>query len=299
MRKLFLLLLTTFTPRKVFALISVLTPMSVFVPAAVAAQGRLMGRIIDQAGSPLAAATIYISGVTTTQATLSNAQGYYTFLSLPEGIYTIKATKRGMPAWDSQVSITPSVTARIDIHIGTDAPKQAKVTIATDEERKVELARIERLRLERERQREEARKAEEQNTPPPPPPPQPTKEELEALELQKAAAKAQADFEAAVAIPEKEVGIAGGEAALYKNLQYPDVARKLKIQGKVITKILVAADGSVQNVEFLQKAHDVLNEEVFRTLTEDVKFTPAQTVGGKPVASSIVIPITFNLGKGR
>ncbi|MFN3386707.1 MAG: carboxypeptidase-like regulatory domain-containing protein, partial [Candidatus Thermochlorobacter sp.] len=46
-------------------------------------QGRLVGRVTDESNNPVAAATVYVISPSLTQATITNALGYFTFLDLP------------------------------------------------------------------------------------------------------------------------------------------------------------------------------------------------------------------------
>ena len=74
---------------------------------------------------------------------------------------------------------------------------------------------------------------------------------------------------------------------------YPEEARKEKIEGKVILKVVVNVDGSVSDVSVLE------GPEVFRQVAIDAalqfQFKPAEH-NGKVVPVKIVMPIEFSLG---
>ncbi|MFN3344990.1 MAG: carboxypeptidase-like regulatory domain-containing protein, partial [Chloroherpetonaceae bacterium] len=81
-------------------------------------QGRLMGRVLDSSGKPVAGATIYITSASVTQAAVSNAQGYYTFLNVPPENYKIRTYKRGYSAWNSELSVVANSITRVDVKLG-------------------------------------------------------------------------------------------------------------------------------------------------------------------------------------
>lgn len=63
---------------------------------------------------------VAVSGAAATEAAFSNAQGYYVFLNIPPGEYSVKTSKKGLPNWKGQVSIVAGTTNRLDIRIGAD-----------------------------------------------------------------------------------------------------------------------------------------------------------------------------------
>jgi periplasmic protein TonB len=62
----------------------------------------------------------------------------------------------------------------------------------------------------------------------------------------------------------------GGQVALMQwlsaNVKYPAIARENGIQGRVVLKFIIERDGSVSNVVFLKKIHDLLDEESMRVV---------------------------------
>ena len=74
---------------------------------------------------------------------------------------------------------------------------------------------------------------------------------------------------------------------------YTEEARKNKIQGVVIARVLVGADGLVKKVSIVRGLPDGLDEEAIRAAYQ-IRFRPA-TKNGQPVAYNVNIEIEFNL----
>jgi TonB family protein len=90
----------------------------------------------------------------------------------------------------------------------------------------------------------------------------------------------------------------GGDQALmefiYKNVVYPKEAKDKNIQGRVITRFVVKADGSVGDIQVLKGVDPLLDSESIRVLKLLPKWQPGKQ-GGQPVNVWYSIPITFNL----
>lgn len=117
--------------------------------------------------------------------------------------------------------------------------------------------------------------------------------------------------EANTAIPdeipkEREVFIAvsdpaefpGGMEALMKwlsnNTVYPQEAEKAGIQGRVIVKFVIEADGTVTHPEIVRGVSPEVDAEVLRLIASMPKWTPGK-VSGKEVASYFTLPVVFRL----
>jgi len=270
------------------------------VPTSLASQGRLLGRVIDAGGSPVAAATVFLTSGAATQATVSNAQGYYVFLAVPEGAYTLKAQKRGLPKTDPvNVQVAANTTVRRDVTIGAEAvagpllaankpkaePKQERTVADKPKADNADAAAQAKAAAEAKAKAEADAKAAELAR---------LKEEEE---LKKAAEEvARLEAEANATNVEQVVSIEGGREAVVKQIIYPETAVKLKIEGKVVSRVFVDNTGNVLKIDILKGAHELLNEEAVRVLTEETKYKPA-IVNGKPVAGAITVPLNFKIGK--
>lgn len=90
----------------------------------------------------------------------------------------------------------------------------------------------------------------------------------------------------------------GGFAALTKffndSIVYPQAAIDEKIEGMVPVRFIVLEDGSITEVKIEKGLHTLLDQEALRVVSKFPKWTPAK-VGGKAVASYVVIPISFTI----
>jgi TonB family protein len=74
---------------------------------------------------------------------------------------------------------------------------------------------------------------------------------------------------------------------------YPEVAKKAGMNGKVLAKIWVTAEGKVRDVQIVQSSADVFNKSVLDAAWS-YRFTPA-LVNDKPTAVWITVPFAFVL----
>jgi TonB family protein len=272
--------------RLIVALIaSLIFPFISSLPAA--SQGRLFGRVIDENGKPVRAATVFVSNASTNRAALTNAQGYYVFLGISEGKYSLKVFKTGLPKTSREgITIAANSTARHDFKLGADnsgAAQLASVAV----ERKKEAKKATKAKSEKPTEtivvKNEVGETEELD-------------ETEVEEIKKAEETAKEEEAALNIAAEKEVAIEGGIAAIQKAIQYPETALNLKIEGKVVVRVFVGRDGSPLRMEIVKSAHELLDEEALRVLSENAKFTPA-VVNGQNAIGVITVPITFKIGK--
>ena len=80
---------------------------------------------------------------------------------------------------------------------------------------------------------------------------------------------------------------------LMKNIKYPELARKIGIQGKVILKIVVEKDGSISKVEIISSDNEIFNEPSIDAVS-NIKFNPAIQNGLK-IKCPVIIPIEYKL----
>ena len=90
----------------------------------------------------------------------------------------------------------------------------------------------------------------------------------------------------------------GGEEALMRflqqNIKYPDMARKQDVQGRVVIRFIVDANGNINEVKLFRGIGFGCDEEAVRV----VKMMPAWKPGrndGKPVSVYFDLPIHFSL----
>lgn len=78
-----------------------------------------------------------------------------------------------------------------------------------------------------------------------------------------------------------------------KNFRYPDIAKKMGLQGRVSVIFTVQKDGSIGNVR-LKGPHESLEKEAARIISKLPKLQPGKQ-RGTPVKVPYSIPITFKL----
>lgn len=97
---------------------------------------------------------------------------------------------------------------------------------------------------------------------------------------------------------EKMPQFPGGDVALMNyvrdNLKYPEEAMKSGVQGHVVVKFVVSADGSVASPEVIRSVSPELDAEAVRVVESLPRWTPG-TVDGKPVDAWFSIPVFFRL----
>ena len=112
------------------------------------------------------------------------------------------------------------------------------------------------------------------------PPPPPEKEEEE---------KEQEVF----VVVEDQPQLKGGMAALQKEVNYPEFAKKAGIEGRVFVQFVVDESGNVQDPKVTRGVHKLLNEEAVRAVKQ-MTFTPGKQ-RGKAVNVQMSLPVTFRL----
>jgi protein TonB len=76
--------------------------------------------------------------------------------------------------------------------------------------------------------------------------------------------------------------------------EYPEMARRARIEGQVIVKVLVDVDGSVAEAQILKSSGNDALDEAALTAARQARFTPARQKD-MPVKVWISIPFNFYL----
>jgi len=88
----------------------------------------------------------------------------------------------------------------------------------------------------------------------------------------------------------------GGQTALirfiYENIQYPVVALKQRIEGRVWCSFIVESDGSISDIQLEERVYFFLDEEALRVLKMMPSWIPGK-VNGENIRVKIYIPIVF------
>ena len=81
---------------------------------------------------------------------------------------------------------------------------------------------------------------------------------------------------------------------LTKNLKYPPSAQQRKVQGKVVAEFIVNKDGSISDIELVQRLEPQCDREALRVLRMMPKWQ-AGVMDAKPCRTKVCIPIVFKL----
>ena len=101
-----------------------------------------------------------------------------------------------------------------------------------------------------------------------------------------------------VEIPAKDAQFIGGVAAMQKfineNLNYPDDAIEMNMQGRVYLSFVVERDGSVSNVNVERGVFQSIDREAARVVRSFPTWIPGEMPSGK-VRTRVRVPINFTL----
>ncbi len=114
----------------------------------------------------------------------------------------------------------------------------------------------------------------------PPPPPQFEEEEEE-----------QEIFVIVEQMPE----LVGGLASIQKNIEYPELARRAGIEGRVVVQFIIDEQGNVNNPVVVRGIGGGCDEEALKAVAK-AKFIPGKQ-RGKPVLVKYSLPVSFKLAK--
>lgn len=111
-----------------------------------------------------------------------------------------------------------------------------------------------------------------------PPPPPPAEEEEE---------------EEVFVIVENMPELIGGMAALQQHVEYPEMARRAGIEGRVVVQFIIDKEGYVREPEVVRSLGGGLDEAALEAVKQ-VRFTPGMQ-RGRPVLVKYTIPVQFRL----
>ena len=79
-----------------------------------------------------------------------------------------------------------------------------------------------------------------------------------------------------------------------KQIQYPEIAKKHNITGRVLVMFVIERDGSLTNIRVLQSPDSSLSDEVIRVFKSSPKWTPGMQ-RGEAVRVKYTMPVDFRL----
>lgn len=95
--------------------------------------------------------------------------------------------------------------------------------------------------------------------------------------------------------PEYPGGNEGLMKFLAENIKYPEDARKLGKDGRVVLQFIVEKDGSISNVQVLKSVHPSLDKEAVRVVSQIKRFVPGYNEDHAPVRVLYTLPVKFTL----
>lgn len=98
---------------------------------------------------------------------------------------------------------------------------------------------------------------------------------------------------------EEKPSFMGGDANTFSSwvnahLNYPEIAKKKGIQGRVTLSFTIDTDGSVTDVKVLKGVHYALDEEAVRVVSSSPRWTPGTQMGVQ-IRTTYTFPVIFQL----
>ncbi len=78
------------------------------------------------------------------------------------------------------------------------------------------------------------------------------------------------------------------------SITYPQEAKKLGIEGRVLVAFVINTEGYIQEIKVLESPHEKLSEEVVKILKRSKRWTPGNNAG-QPVNVRFVLPVDFRI----
>lgn len=141
----------------------------------------------------------------------------------------------------------------------------------------------------------EANKATATKRPPPPPPVHPGDEEEELYKVvEEMPIFAGCDEFEGDKMAKRKCGEEKMLQFIYKNLKYPDGARKKKVDGMVVVQFTIGKNGAVRNAKVVRNIGEGCGEAALEVVNAMPTWTPGKQ-RGKPVAVLYTLPVRFKL----
>ena len=85
----------------------------------------------------------------------------------------------------------------------------------------------------------------------------------------------------------------GGLQEIQKKIQYPEIAKRAGVEGKVFVRAFVDEEGNVVNAEIVKGIGGGCDEAALEAILK-TKFTPGKQ-RGKPIKVQVTVPVLFKL----
>lgn len=80
---------------------------------------------------------------------------------------------------------------------------------------------------------------------------------------------------------------------IYKNLEYPEKAKKKGLSGEVYVQFVVNNKGVVKDIEVIKSSDKIFNEAAMDVFRDMPLWNPGKQ-RGKPVSAQVIVPVRFN-----
>ncbi|MCA0445065.1 MAG: TonB family protein [Bacteroidetes bacterium] len=238
--------------------------------------GKISGRIVNsETTGSVSSATVFLADDDSPVSSVrTNQSGNFSFSNLEPGQYVLTIRKSGFSDFIRKVKINENFTLRILIPLSPSGINQRTLTESKEKTKATDitsgnpvLGAVDEANLNQvtEIQAETG---------------------IVTLEDEK-------DSVLIVDFPENPPQPVGGLVSIIRNIDYPEIAKRMGIEGKVVVRVTVNEKGEVTQVDILKRANSVLNEAAIYTIYKS-RFLPAQH-RGKNVISQITLPIQFSL----
>ncbi len=95
-------------------------------------------------------------------------------------------------------------------------------------------------------------------------------------------------------LPEFPGGMVNFMKWLTRTLQYPNVAQRQRLQGKVVVTFIVNKDGTISEAKVAKSVNPMLDQEALRVIRMMPNWKPG-SIKGKPCRTMFAIPVNFKL----
>lgn len=82
---------------------------------------------------------------------------------------------------------------------------------------------------------------------------------------------------------------------VFEHINYPEAAKKARVQGRVTLQFTVTEEGMVTDVKVARGVDDALDREAMRVVSLSPGWTPGKDADGRPVKVRYTFPIIFHL----
>lgn len=102
------------------------------------------------------------------------------------------------------------------------------------------------------------------------------------------------DFRVVEDLPQFPGGAAEFMKWLTRNLRYPAAAQQQKVKGRVVAQFVINVDGTVSDLQLVERLEPSCDGEVLRVLQTMPKWQ-AGVMNARPCRTRVIIPIVFNM----